>query len=152
MLGPETLATKMHLLRKIISIINTSCGVTTCGVSACGLKKVKGHIFYCDLWKCKSCGDSLFPVSASGYFVFRIPQISSVCLPVCLFHLSDHQVLPEQLTLSLWYSQQLNHIPWLHFISPFLVLSVCPTSPLLPVSQRPPRDNVHALMCPIVAV
>lgn len=57
----KMLATKMYLLGKIISI-NTACGITTCGVSACRLKKEKGHIFYCNLWKFKSCGDSLFPV------------------------------------------------------------------------------------------
>lgn len=92
--GAKILATKMYLFGKINSI-NTACGVTTCGISACRLKKEKGHIFYCNLWKFKSCGDSVFPVSAPGYFDLRFPEICSVCLPVCLFQLSDHQVLPE---------------------------------------------------------
>lgn len=57
-----------------------SCGVTTCGMSECRLKTEKGHIFYCKLWKFKSCARFLFPASASGYFVQRFPQCVSACV------------------------------------------------------------------------
>lgn len=49
-------------------------------------RKVTFSIVTC---KFESCGDHLFPVSASGYFVFRFPEslIHSVCqcVAACVF-------------------------------------------------------------------
>lgn len=128
----------------------TACGVTTCGVSGTQAKE-RGHIFYCNLWKIKSCGDSLFSVSASRYFVFRFPQIRSVCLPVCFLQLSGQRSLTEKLTLSCVVQTAVKtHSTASHISSSWFCLSarLPPTASV----TLTPGDNVQALICQIAAV
>lgn len=131
------LAINMHLLGQIISITVTCPVVSPLVVFRHAGSRKRKVTFYCNLWKLKSCGDSLFPVSASGYFILRFPEICSVSLPVCLFQLSDHQVLPEYLTLSCVVQSAVKTHSMASHISSFWFCLSAQLPPLPPVSQRP---------------
>lgn len=82
-------------------------------------------------------------------FVFKDSLKSVVC--VCVFLCVCFSCLTTKSSQSsshclVWCSQQLKHIPWLHTFLPFGFVCLH-DFPLSPVSQRPPRDTVHAYIC-----